>query len=225
MIIFTIVYPSNDRLAKGAEKAIYERFGVRPLLSSRQVVQYAATSKRELILNLPLQQLESFTKDNEIAVYRLARTRNSDVPLTVESMPSGSYGITTEDVYQNYKLGMSRRGTNMLFDSLLTIESYLDFGLCRVSILGRAGTTIGPSSRIASKPVYKNLALDFFEKQSIVAEVTTDWSGELEGLPELGLADFIVDNVETGNSARENGLIEYAKIMDSRAIWIEKLFR
>lgn len=216
----TIVYPKNDRLAKGAQKAIYERFGFL-VLSSPDVVQYYESFKENYIYACRKLPRETVTSNVPIYppikgdVYRVVRSRNGDVPATTEKI--GNYGITTEDVIRNYRLERP--------DSSLVIDSYLNFGYCRVSILGEPSTTTAvvgkfKRPRVATKPSYKNLAIEYFKKQKIDAEIVTDWSGELEALPNLGLADFIVDSVETGRSKEENGLIEYDKIMDSRAIWI-----
>ena len=217
MIIFTIVYPKNDRLAEGAQKAIYDRFGVLPDLSSRRVVQYQER-------------------------YRLVRARNSDVPSIVDSMPYGSYGITTEDIFRDYKLGIRRRGVNISSYSPSLIDSYLDFGSSKICLLGkqdveerkdwqmRSSSGFLPAQisikarliyTVATKPSYENLTYDyiFVPRRRFMARIIVR-GGELEGLPELEVADFIVDSVETGKSAEENGLIEYGKIMDSRAIWI-----
>ncbi len=208
MIIFTIVYPKNDRLVVNVSEAIYRRFGVRPDLSSRVAVQKCYGSGFDLV-----------------------RNRNSNVPLTTELI--GVWGITTEDVFQNYILGRPK--------SQLRIEGRLDFSKCRVSVLGKAyGRDIsrvfgdvfppdGNGTRIATTRSYRNLALNYFERLGAnQVEVITDWDGELEFLVAKGLADFIVDSVETGKSRDANALTEYDKIMDSRAIWIldsEKLFQ
>ena len=107
-------------------------------------------------------------------------------------------------------------------DSSLIIYSYLNFGICRISLLGKRGRSIDAftTPRVGVKPVLRNLVLDYLQRQRITAEVKTDWQGELEGMIEAGLADFVIDSVETGRSRDGNNLIEYNKIMDSRAIWI-----
>ena len=223
MIIFTIVYPKNDRLAEGAQQAIYDRFGPRPDLSSRRVVQYVKV------------------QDSASFAFRLIRNRNNDIPLTVELL--GGYGITTKDVFENYKLGNPR--------SKLIEDCNLEFGLSKVCVLGRPPLPkpnwssdrysesniqgerffFGQPLIVATKSVYLNLTLEYFKKQNVNPKIITPWYGDLEGLVELMWAieppsiaplgaDLIVESVETGKTAEENGLIEYDKIMDSRAIWI-----
>ena len=45
-------------------------------------------------------------------------------------------------------------------------------------------------------------------------------SGSVELAPLVGLADLIVDLVQTGTTLRENGLIEIRTILESRAMLI-----
>ncbi len=42
--------------------------------------------------------------------------------------------------------------------------------------------------------------------------------GSIELAPKIGIADAIVDIVETGNTLRANGLVEVEKIMDVSAL-------
>lgn len=218
MIIFTIVYPKNERLIQGATEAIYERFGACALYSSPRVIQYFAKDVRGFnwFLNFnPKEEPERMIGPPDLSspIYKLVRNRNSDVPWTTEQL--GNYGITTEDVFMSYMLGN--------VDSPLNIDSYLNFGTCRISFLGKRGRSINAFTipRVGVKLALRNLALDYLQRQRIIAEVRTDWQGELEGMIEAGLTDFVIDSVETGRARDGNDLIEYDKIMDSRAIWIQ----
>jgi ATP phosphoribosyltransferase len=60
-----------------------------------------------------------------------------------------------------------------------------------------------PTIRVATK--YPHLALDYFNARGIPVEIIP-LSGSIELAPLIGLADRIVDLVETGQTLRENGL-------------------
>ena len=66
---------------------------------------------------------------------------------------------------------------------------------------------------------YEHIAFNYFrEKRQKVDLIKLHGSVELA--PILGLADGIVDIVQTGRTLRDNGLIEYAQIMDVTACLI-----
>lgn len=98
----------------------------------------------------------------------------------------------------------------------------LPFGYCRLSVAGpeeRPNTPLRYASqpRIATK--YPRLAQEFFRKRGVNAEVI-GLSGSVELGPVLGLADLIVDIVETGNTLRANGLVEIRTILEVQAVLI-----
>ncbi len=82
----------------------------------------------------------------------------------------------------------------------------LGFGRCKFALAGRKGenfyTGYGVKT-IATK--YPNVARTFFESKSMDVEIVKI-EGSVELAPLLGLADAIVDIVETGSTLRENGL-------------------
>jgi ATP phosphoribosyltransferase len=62
----------------------------------------------------------------------------------------------------------------------------------------------------------ENITRDFFSKQAIPVEIIKLY-GSIELAPLVGLADMIVDIVETGETMKQNGLKPALKIMDSSA--------
>ncbi len=83
----------------------------------------------------------------------------------------------------------------------------LGFGRCRFALAVPEGTdffSTYKTRRIASK--YPNVARAFFEKKGMDVEIVKI-EGSVELAPILGLADGIVDIVETGATLRANGLI------------------
>ena len=85
----------------------------------------------------------------------------------------------------------------------------LGFGKCRFALAGKGGRSAEEffsgygEKTIATK--YPNVARNFFEGKGMDIRVIKI-EGSVELAPLLGLADAIVDIVETGSTLRENGL-------------------
>lgn len=127
--------------------------------------------------------------------------KGRDVPVYVER-GSADIGFVGSDII-----------TEDSFD-LLTIAQ-LPFGKCHFSLCGLAG--VKEFNTVAT--TYEHIAFNYFrEKRQKVDLIKLHGSVELA--PILGLADGIVDIVQTGRTLRDNGLIEYAKIMDVTACLI-----
>ena len=94
----------------------------------------------------------------------------------------------------------------------------LDIGHCRLSVAEPAGQTSSGSHashlRVASK--YPNLTRRHFEAQGVQAEVVK-LNGAMELAPGLGLASRIVDLVSSGQTLKDNGLVETATILQISA--------
>src|SRR4051812_15610982 len=98
----------------------------------------------------------------------------------------------------------------------------LPFGHCRLSLIGPANRPDTPlryesQPRVATK--YPRLTLDFFRERGVNAEIIA-LHGSIELAPLVGLADLIVDIIETGTTMRANGLAELRVIMHSQAVLI-----
>lgn len=82
----------------------------------------------------------------------------------------------------------------------------LGFGRCRFALACRKGTDFFggyKAKTVASK--YPNVARQFFESRAMDVRIIKI-EGSVELAPLLGLADGIVDIVETGTTLKENGL-------------------
>ena len=93
----------------------------------------------------------------------------------------------------------------------------LGFGRCRFALACRKGTDFFggyKAKTVASK--YPNVARQFFESRAMDVRIIKI-EGSVELAPLLGLADGIVDIVETGTTLRENDLEEIAYILDATA--------
>ncbi len=139
---------------------------------------------------------------------RYVMAKPTDVPTYVE------YGAADMGVCGLDTLRESRR---QVYEPLL-----LPFGRCRLSLAGPAGQPDIPL-RYASQPrvatKYPNLTEEFFRARGVNAEIIT-LNGSVELGPLVGLADYIVDLIETGNTLKANGLTELRVIMQSQAVLI-----
>jgi ATP phosphoribosyltransferase len=127
----------------------------------------------------------------------LVTMRPSDVPTYVEA-GAADLGITGKDVLMEQR-------DRMVYEFL-----DLRFGACRMVLAGRRGDeSLGESERrlgamrIATK--YPRTAARHFEETGRQAEVI-EVKGSVELAPIVGLADGIVDLVNTGRTLAENDL-------------------
>ncbi len=100
-------------------------------------------------------------------------------------------------------------GKDVLLEKQMDLFEVLDlkFGNCRMCVAGfpeGAGLLkSGADFKVATK--YPEIARQYFLKQHQMPEILK-LSGSIELAPIVGLADVIVDIVETGSTLRENGL-------------------
>lgn len=106
-------------------------------------------------------------------------------------------------------------GKDNILESGANIYELLDLklGVCKFSIasLHKDSLEKGTPVKVASK--YPNVTKAYFKKQGIPVEVIK-LNGSVELAPIIGLADYIVDIVETGSTIRENGLSIIADVAD-----------
>ena len=132
----------------------------------------------------------------------LIEMRNSDVPTYVE-LGVADAGVVGKDVL----LEAARN----LFEPV-----DLGFAACRLSLIRPAGAA-GPVRRVASK--YPRLTQGYLQRAGSSAEVVK-LSGNVELACLTGLADAVVDLVETGSTLRANGLAEVEVILHSSARFV-----
>lgn len=92
----------------------------------------------------------------------------------------------------------------------------LGFGACRMALIRARGAS-GPIGRVASK--YPRLTADYLLRRGIAAEVV-ELSGNVELACLTGLADAVVDLVETGTTLRMNDLEEVDVLFKSSARFV-----
>lgn len=135
--------------------------------------------------------------------HRAVLVKPADVPTYVE------YGAAD--------LGVA--GRDVLLETRADVLQPLDlhFGHCKIAIAGPKGMhAINgiPTVRVATK--YPNITMDYFTARGVPVELIP-LSGSIELAPLIGLADRIVDVVETGRTLKENGLEILEVIAESSA--------
>jgi ATP phosphoribosyltransferase len=138
---------------------------------------------------------------DESGKYRFVFVKPADVPVYVE------HGIADCGVV----------GRDVLLESQADLLLPLDLGIARCRIVvAAADAEIMTRSlgmlRVATK--YSQIAAAHFGARGIPVEII-QLSGSVELAPALGLADLIVDLVETGITLRENGLRIVEEIAES----------
>lgn len=139
---------------------------------------------------------------------RFLLVKPADVPVYVE-YGAADLGIVGQDV-----LWESGRD---VYEPL-----QLGFGRCRLVLAGTPAQRdrdfrLATGLRVATK--YPRLTRSFFRERGISVE-TIPLSGSIELAPLVGLADLVVDVVETGRTLRENGLIVLDEIVRCQATLI-----
>ncbi len=137
--------------------------------------------------------------------YRFLLVKPMDLPTYVE------YGVAAAGIC----------GRDVLLEVTPDVHQPLDlgFGRCRLVLAGKSGDSVGnhnllSTTRVATK--YPRVAEGFFRSRGLPAEVIF-LSGSVELAPNLGLAETIVDLVETGRTLAENGLVILEEIAESSA--------
>jgi ATP phosphoribosyltransferase len=133
--------------------------------------------------------------------YRFIFVKPADVPVYVE------HGIADCGVV----------GRDVLLESEADLLLPLDLGIsrCRIVVAAsdeQAVNKVQGMIRVATK--YSQIARAHFGSRGIPVEII-QLSGSIELAPALGLADMIVDLVDTGITLRENGLTIVEEIAES----------
>lgn len=126
--------------------------------------------------------------------------RATDVPTYVE------YGAAD--------LGVAGKDVLIEYDSAGLYEP-LDLGIarCRLMTAGKPGDPMPRHGRLRVATKYVKAAHRYFASQGIQAEIIKLY-GSMELAPLVGLADLIVDVVDTGSTLRANGLEPKELVME-----------
>lgn len=141
---------------------------------------------RKLMLEMPEENI------------RIILSKPMDVPTYVE------YGVAD--------IGIA--GKDTLLEQHRKVHELLDLKIskCRIASAGLPNTKLNEiAPRIATK--YPNVASAYYREKGEQVEII-GLNGSIELAPMIGLADRIVDIVSTGQTLKENGLIEYEQITE-----------
>lgn len=143
--------------------------------------------------------------DTNRADLRIMIVRGSDVPTYVE-FGSADVGVVGKDLLMEY-------GEGAFYEPL-------DLGIsrCRLMTAAPKGAPT-PSGRVKVASKFVNIARRYFAEQGVQTEIIK-LNGALELAPSMGLADWIVDIVDSGNTLRANGMepLELIANVSSRLI-------
>ena len=145
--------------------------------------------------------------DSNFDNLKIIKVRSFDVA-TIVKFGGADFGVCGLDVLEEF----SSPDIYPLFD--------LEIGKCRLSIAAKSdeGDFSDKSHlRIATK--YLSLTNNYFSSKGIQAECIK-LNGAMELAPHLNLCDYIVDLVSTGNTLRENGLVEVKKVLDVSSYFV-----
>ncbi len=137
---------------------------------------------------------------------RLILSKPRDVPVYVEH--GIDIGISATDVVEERKS-----------DVFVPLE--LDFGKCRLSVAvpEERDVCVDDFDGFSVATEYPTIVKDYFNRMDLNVDMMK-LNGSIEVAPRIGIADAIVDIVETGNTLKANNLKEIEKIMDVSALLI-----
>lgn len=138
--------------------------------------------------------------EDESGLYRFIFVKPADVPVYVE------HGIADCGVV----------GRDVLLESEADLLQPLDLRIarCRVAVAARPETARSDYGMLHVATKYPRIAAAHFGARGVPVEII-ELSGSVELAPILGLADCIVDLVETGRTLAENGLVVVETITES----------
>lgn len=139
---------------------------------------------------------------------RYIMAKPADVPTFVE-YGAADLGVCGLDVL--------RESGRDVYEPLL-----LPVGYCRLSLAGPADRPDVPlryQSQMRIATSFPRLTADYFRQRGVNAEII-NLKGSVELAPLVGLADLIVDIVQTGSTLRANGLVEFRTLLHCQEVLI-----
>ncbi|GAA6756447.1 ATP phosphoribosyltransferase [Thermus thalpophilus] len=176
-----------------------KRYALTVALPKGRMFQEAYEALRRAGLPLPpIRDARALLHGEEGGV-ALLELRNKDVPVYVD-LGIAEIGVVGKDI---------------LLDSGRDLYEPVDlgFGACRLSLIRRPGDT-SPIRRIATK--YPSFTARLLRERGWVADVV-ELTGNIELAAVTGLADAVVDVVQTGATLKAAGLVEVEILAHSTA--------
>ena len=142
---------------------------------------------------------------NEELGLKFFLAKGTDVPIYVE------YGVADIGVV----------GRDTIIEEGRKVHDVLDLqlGVCRMCVCGfpHAKELLAHRELIRVATKYPNIAKDYFNNKRYQTVEIIKMNGSIELAPIVGLAEVIVDIVESGSTLRENGLMVLEDICDLSA--------
>jgi ATP phosphoribosyltransferase len=143
--------------------------------------------------------------EDESGRYRLIFVKPADVPVYVE------HGIAD--------CGIVGRDVLLESEADLLQPLSLNIGACRIVVAARSDAPISELGMLRLATKYPRIAARHFASRGVAVDLI-ELSGSVELACVLGLADCIVDLVETGKTLEENGLSIVEVITESAARFV-----
>jgi ATP phosphoribosyltransferase len=140
--------------------------------------------------------------EDESGRYRFIFVKPADVPVYVEH-GIADCGVVGRDVLLESEADVLQRLT-------------LEIGACRMVVAAPSDALLSSYGKLRVATKYPRVTARHFGARGLSVEII-QLSGSVEVAPLLGLADCIVDLVETGRTLRENGLRIVEVIAESTA--------
>jgi ATP phosphoribosyltransferase len=140
--------------------------------------------------------------EDESGRYRFIFVKPADVPVYVEH-GIADCGVVGRDVLLESEADVLQRLT-------------LEIGGCRMVVAAPSDMPLSSYGMLRVATKYPRITARYFGSRGLSVEII-ELSGSVEVAPLLGLADCIVDLVETGRTLRENGLRIVEVIAESTA--------
>lgn len=155
--------------------------------------------KAGLVLNDDPEKSRKLIIETNDASISVVIIRASDVP-TYVAYGAADIGIAGKDVLMEYE-------GDGLYEPL-----DLNIARCKLMLAGKPGL-LSPRTRLRVATKYVNSTRNYFARQGRQVEIIKLY-GSIELAPIVGLADLIVDLVDTGGTLKANGLESKEKIAD-----------
>ena len=159
-----------------------------------------------LLEKIGIRPLQDLNKTRELRIKadgpvdEILIVRSTDVPTYVEH-GAADLGIAGKDV-------LLEHGSAQLYEPL-----DLNIARCRLCLAGTGPVSAPAHRRLRVATKYLAITRDYFARRGEQVELIKLY-GSMELAPLVGLADLIVDLVDTGNTLKANGLKPLADIMD-----------
>lgn len=112
-------------------------------------------------------------------------------------------------------------GKDNILESQADVYEVLDLkiGTCQFAVAGKPGQQLNAFQSLTIATKYPTVTRKYFSRKGKPIEIVK-LNGSVELAPLIGLADVIVDIVETGNTLKENGLVilEHVESISTRLI-------